>query len=87
MSPPEDSAANAAAFGLGDEISQEKPDSPDRDVSSHTEVGGVEDLVCRGVGKDGLGVDTGLVGKGAETGDVVVAAQSAPRSESRSEST
>lgn len=45
----------------------------DRDVSGHTEVGGVEDFVSGGVGKDGLGVDTGLVGEGTETSDVVVA--------------
>ncbi len=47
----------------------------DRDISAHTEVSGVEDLVSRGVGKDSLGVDTSLVGEGAETGDVVVAAE------------
>jgi hypothetical protein len=42
------------------------------DVSCDAEVGGVDDFVCAWVGKDGLGVDTGLVGEGAETGDVVV---------------
>lgn len=45
----------------------------DRDVSGHPEVGRVEDLVGGGVGKDGLGVDTGLVGEGTETSNVVVA--------------
>lgn len=43
------------------------------DVSGHTEIGGVEDLVCGWVGQDCLGVDTGLVCEGAETGNVVVA--------------
>lgn len=47
----------------------------DRDVSSHTKVGGVEDLVGGRVGKDGLGMDTSLVGEGTETSDVVVAGQ------------
>lgn len=42
------------------------------DISGDAEVGGVDDLVGGGVGKDGLGVDTSLVGEGAETGDVVV---------------
>jgi len=37
-----------------------------------TYVGRVNDLVGRGVGENGLGVDTGLVGEGGETGDVVV---------------
>lgn len=41
-------------------------------VATHAEVRGVDDLVGRGVGKDGFGVDTGLVGEGGETGDVVV---------------
>lgn len=47
----------------------------DRDVSSHTEVGGVEDLVGGRVSKDGLGMNTSLVGEGTETSDVVVAGQ------------
>lgn len=42
------------------------------DVSGQTEIGGVENLVGGGVGKDGLGVDTGLVGEGTETSDGVV---------------
>lgn len=42
------------------------------DVSGQTEIGGVENLVSGGVGENGLGVDTGLVGEGAETGDGVV---------------
>ena len=37
-----------------------------------TYVGRVNDLVGRGIGENGLGVDTGLVGEGGETGDVVV---------------
>lgn len=37
-----------------------------------TYVGRVNDLVGRGVGENGLGVDTGLVGEGGETGNVVV---------------
>lgn len=37
-----------------------------------TYVSRVNDLVGRGVGENGLGVDTGLVGEGGETGDVVV---------------
>lgn len=47
----------------------------DRDVSSHTEVGGVEDLVGGRVSKDGLGMNTSLVSEGTETSDVVVAGQ------------
>lgn len=47
----------------------------DRDVSSHTEVGRVEDLVGGRVSKDGLGMNTSLVGEGTETSDVVVAGQ------------
>ena len=42
------------------------------DVTSHTEVGGVDDLVGAGVVENSLGVDTGLVGEGTETSDVVV---------------
>lgn len=42
------------------------------DVAGKTEVGGVENLVGAGVVEDGLGVDTGLVGEGAEAGDGVV---------------
>lgn len=41
-------------------------------VAGHAEVGGVDDLVGAGVVQDSLGVDTGLVGEGAESGDVVV---------------
>lgn len=44
----------------------------DVDVAGHAEVGGVDDLVGGGVVEDGLGVDTGLVGEGTETSDVVV---------------
>jgi hypothetical protein len=42
------------------------------DVAAHAEVLRVDNLVCRRVVEDGLGVDTGLVGEGAEAGDVVV---------------
>jgi len=42
------------------------------DVAGQAEVRRVENLVRAGVVKDGLGVDTGLVGEGAETGDGVV---------------
>lgn len=42
------------------------------DVAGHAKVGGVDDFVGAGVVEDGLGVDTGLVGEGTETGDVVV---------------
>lgn len=42
------------------------------DVSGETKVGWVDNLVGAWVGKDGLGVNTSLVGKGAETSDVVV---------------
>lgn len=42
------------------------------DVSSDAEIGRVDDLVGTGVGEDGLGMDAGLVRKGAEAGDVVV---------------
>lgn len=42
------------------------------DVAGQTEIGGVENLVCAGVVEDGLGVDAGLVGEGAEAGDGVV---------------
>jgi hypothetical protein len=55
------------------ESSRMDPGSPDRDVAGHAKVGGVENLVSARVGEDGLGVDTGLVGEGAEAGDVVVA--------------
>ena len=42
------------------------------DVAGKTEVGRVENLVGAGVVEDGLGVDTSLVGEGAETSDGVV---------------
>lgn len=42
------------------------------DVASQTEIGRVQDLVGGRVVENGLGVDTSLVGKGAETGDRVV---------------
>src|SRR5436190_13539660 len=42
------------------------------DVSRHTEVGWIDDLVGARVIEDGLGMDTGLVGEGAKAGDVVV---------------
>jgi hypothetical protein len=45
----------------------------DRDVSAHTKVLGLQDLVRRRVGKDSLGVNTSLVGEGTESGNVVVA--------------
>ena len=46
---------------------------PDRDVSAHTEIGWVEDLVSGRVGKDSLGVNTSLVGECTESSNVVVA--------------
>jgi hypothetical protein len=46
---------------------------PDRDVSAHTEIGWVEDLISGWVGKDSLGVNTGLVGECTESSNVVVA--------------
>ena len=42
------------------------------DIAGHAEVSGVDDLVGAGVVQDSLGVNTGLVGEGTETGDVVV---------------
>lgn len=42
------------------------------DVSSETKIGGVDDFIGTRIREDGLGVDTSLVGEGAETGDVVV---------------
>lgn len=42
------------------------------DIASDTEVGRVDDLVCARVVENSLGVDTSLVGEGAETSDVVV---------------
>ncbi|KAH3671919.1 hypothetical protein OGAPHI_000105 [Ogataea philodendri] len=42
------------------------------DVSGQAEIRWVQDLVGGWVGQDGLGMDTGLVGEGAETGDWVV---------------
>ena len=50
-----------------------KQDVPNGDVSAHTEIGWVEDLVRGGVGKNSLGVNTSLVGEGTESSDVVVA--------------
>lgn len=41
-------------------------------VAREAEVGGVDDLVGGRVVEDGLGVDAGLVGEGAEAGDRVV---------------
>lgn len=41
-------------------------------ISGHAEISRVNDLVCAGLVEDSLGVDTGLVGKGTETSDVVV---------------
>jgi hypothetical protein len=41
-------------------------------VAAHAEVLRVDNLVGRRVVEDGLGVNTGLVGEGAETSDVVV---------------
>ena len=49
----------------------------DRDVSAHTKVLGLQDLVSGRVSQDRLGVDTSLVGKGAESGNVVVASGAA----------
>lgn len=39
-------------------------------ISRHAEIGGVDDLVGGWVVKNGLGVDTSLVGEGAESGAV-----------------
>ena len=41
-------------------------------VSGQAEVGRVKNLVSRGIIEDGLGVDAGLVGEGAEARDGVV---------------
>lgn len=41
-------------------------------VSSHAEISWVDDLVGRWVVENGLGVNSGLVGKRTETCDVVV---------------
>ena len=41
-------------------------------VAVHAKVGGVDDLVGGRLVEDGLGVDAGLVGEGAEAGDGVV---------------
>lgn len=41
-------------------------------ISGETEIRGVDNLVCRGVGQDSFSMDTSLVGKCAESGDVVV---------------
>jgi len=51
----------------------EKQDIPNGDVSAHTEIGWVEDLVSGRVGKDSLGVNTSLVGECTESGNVIVA--------------
>ena len=42
------------------------------DVARQAKVGGVENLVCAGIVENGLGVDAGLVGEGAEARDGVV---------------
>lgn len=42
------------------------------DVSGEPKVGGIDDLIGARVREDGLSVDAGLVGEGAEPGDVVV---------------
>ena len=47
---------------------------PNRDITGHSKVGRVENLISRWVGKDGLGMDTGLVCECTESSDVVVAA-------------
>lgn len=44
----------------------------DTDIPGHAKVLGVENLVRRGVVKDGLGMDTRLVGESTVAGDVVV---------------
>lgn len=36
-------------------------DSPDRHVTSQTEIFGLEDLICAWVVEDGFGMNTGLV--------------------------
>ena len=50
-----------------------KQDVPNGDVSAHTEICRVEDLVSGRVGKDSLGVNTSLVGECTESSNVVVA--------------
>lgn len=60
---------------------KENEDSPDRNVSSHSEVLRVQDLVGRGVVENRLGVDTSLVGEGTPSGDVVVAEGKKTRTE------
>lgn len=42
-------------------------------ISSHSEIFGVKDFVSGWVVEDGFGVDSGLVGECAPSGDVVVA--------------
>ena len=72
--PASQSVTIPLAISLGiDQYRHNERDIPDGDISGHAKVGRVEDLVCRGVGKDRLGVNTSLVGEGASTGDVVVA--------------
>ena len=61
------------------EKSSKNSHSPDRNISGHTKVGGVEDLIGGWVGQDGLGVDTSLMGEGTGTSDVVVAVLLAPQ--------
>ena len=39
----------------------------DRNITSETEIFGLEDLVCRGVVQDSLGVNTGLMGESTVT--------------------
>lgn len=59
--------------GRGEERKERRRDAPNRDVSSHTEILRVENLVGGRVVEDRLGVDTSLVGEGTPSGDVVVA--------------
>ena len=51
----------------------------DRDVTSETEVFGLEDLVCRWVVQDSLSVNTGLVGESTVTAECTKMISIAPR--------
>ena len=57
----------------------------DVDVARHTEIFGLDGFVGRGISEDSLGMDTGLVRKGAEAGDVLKSAKDQLRSESNAQ--
>lgn len=42
------------------------------DITCHAEALRVDDFIRAGIVKDGLGMDTSLVGEGAEAGDAIV---------------